>query len=151
MTPVVLNRRQLLLGASALVASAYALPVFGAGNSMEASIKAMFGNSDIAEAKVKLAIPPLSENGFSVPFEVEVYSPMTEDNHVTKIAIFSERNPIPLIATYHLSPLSGRAKVNGRIRLAGTQNVHAIARMRDGSLYRASANSFVTVAACIIL
>jgi hypothetical protein len=41
--------------------------------------------------------------------------------------------------------------VNGRIRLAGTQNVHAIAQMRDGSLYRASANSFVTVAACIIL
>jgi len=49
------------------------------------------------------------------------------------------------------TPLSGRAKVAGRVRLAGTQNVHAIAELSDGSLYRASANSFVTIAACIIL
>ena len=146
-----LNRRQMLLGASSLGASAYALPVFGADNGMESAIKAMFGDGDIQELKVNLTIPALSENGFSVPFDVEVDSPMSEVNHVTKIAIFSERNPIPLIATYHLSPRSGRAKVNGRIRLAGTQNVHAIAQMNDGSLYRASANSFVTVAACIIL
>jgi len=148
---VQLNRRQILLGASAFGISAYATPVFGMSNGMERAIKAMFGDGEIVEERVRLKIPALSENGFSVPFEVEVDSPMTQDNYVTKIAIFSERNPIPLIATYHLSPRTGRAKVNGRIRLAGTQNVHAIAHMSDGSLYRASANSFVTVAACIIL
>ena len=147
----VLTRRRLLLGASALGAGLYALPSFAASNGMESAIKAMFGDREIEEARVKLNIPALSENGFSVAFEAQIDSPMTTDDYVTSIALFSERNPIPLLAKFDFTPLSGRAKVNGRVRLAGTQNVHAIAQMSDGRLYRASANTFVTVAACIIL
>lgn len=147
----ILNRRRLLLGGSALGVSLYAAPAHANNNGMETAIKAMFGNSKIQDARLKLTVPALSENGFSVPFEAEIDSPMTVENYVKSIAIFSERNPIPLLAKFNLTPQSGRAKVNGRVRLAGTQNVHAVAQMSDGSLYRASANSFVTIAACIIL
>lgn len=146
-----LNRRQLLFSASALGAGLYALPSFAKANGMEAAIKAMFGHNEIKEERINLKIPALSENGFSVPLEAEVESPMSADNYVKRLALFSERNPIPLLAEFTFTPLSGRAKVAGRVRLAGTQNVHAIAELSDGSLYRASANSFVTIAACIIL
>lgn len=118
---------------------------------MENAIAEMFGDAKFTESTFQLKIPALSENGFSVQFDAEVGSPMTPDDYVKRIALFSERNPIPLLAEYRFTPQSGRAKVSGRVRLAGTQNVHAVAEMSDGRLVRTSANSFVTIAACIIL
>lgn len=148
---VKVNRRNLFLSATAFAIGTTVSPVWADDNNMDTAIKAMFGDQKIKEGKVTLKIPALSENGFSVAFEAEVDSPMTQDDYVKRIVLFSERNPISLLARYNFTPRSGRAKVNGRVRLAGTQNLHAIAEMSDGRLYRASANTFVTVAACIIL
>jgi sulfur-oxidizing protein SoxY len=45
--------------------------------------------------------------------------------------------------------MSGVARVSTRIRLATTQTLVAMARMNDGSVWSASADVFVTLAACI--
>ena len=42
-----------------------------------------------------LELPPLSENGNTVPLTVRVESPMTEAEHVRAIHIFTELNPQP--------------------------------------------------------
>src|SRR4029453_6519901 len=85
--------------------------------------------------RVKLTLPPLAESGNSVPLKVQVESPMTAADYVQSIHIFSEKNPRPTIARFHLSPRVGRAEVSARIRLAGTQQVVAVAVMNDGSCW----------------
>ena len=118
---------------------------------MQTTIKELFGDRPISEARVNLKVPPIAENGYSVSVDVDVDSPMTSENYVKRIVLLSDRNPIPLIASYTLSPRSGLAKVSGRVRLAGTQSLYAIAEMNDGSLYSGSTKTVVTVAACVIL
>jgi len=118
--------------------------------SMQGAIRDMFGTSRIEKGRIDLKIPPISENGYSVALDVEVDSPMTDEDYVKQIAVFSDRNPIPLIAQYHFTPQSARARLRTNIRLAGTQTVHVIAQMNDNSLWRATSSPVVTVAACVI-
>ncbi len=99
--------------------------------------------------RVRLSLPTLAESGNSVRLKVEVESPMTTAAYVRQIHIFSEKNPRPLIARFSLGPRAGRAEVNTRIRLAGTQRVLALAVMNDGSAWLDTAEVAVTAAACV--
>ena len=99
--------------------------------------------------RVTLTLPTLAESGNSVRLQVRVESPMTPQAHVKRIHIFSEKNPRPLIARFSLGPRAGRAEVHTRIRLAGTQQVVAVAVMNDGTAWMASAQVVVTAAACV--
>jgi len=73
---------------------------------------------------------------------------MTVDDYVKSIHVFSERNPRPVIARFYLGPQTGKAEINTRIRLAGTQQVVALAIMNNGSAWLGSAEVAVTAAAC---
>ena len=97
-----------------------------------------------------LKVPPISENGYSVPLMVEVDSPMTPEDHVLRIALFAEENPLPDIARFELGPRAGRARVQTRIRMGGSQKIRAIAEMSDGSLWGTETFSIVTLAACVV-
>ncbi len=99
--------------------------------------------------RVKLTLPPLAESGNSVPLKVQVESPMTAADHVKSIHIFSEKNPRPVIARFHLGPQSGKAEVSTRIRLAGTQQLVALAVMNDGSSWRGETTVVVVAGACV--
>ena len=78
--------------------------------------------------KVKLDIPPLVENGNTVPMTVSVDSPMTADDYVKSIHVFNEKNPQPNLGNFYLGPRAGRAQVSTRIRLADSQKIVAIAQ-----------------------
>ena len=99
--------------------------------------------------RVTLEIPRLADNGNSVPLRVRVDSPMTAADHVTTITLLSQRNPRPVMATFHFGPRAGHAEVVTRVRLNGSQQVVAIARMSDGSLWSAEAPVEVTESACL--
>ena len=99
--------------------------------------------------KVKLTLPPLAESGNSVPLKLQIESPMTTEDYVKSVHVFSERNPRPVIARFHLGPQSGKAEINTRIRLAGTQHVVALAVMNNNSAWLGSTEVVVTTAACI--
>ena len=147
-------KRRSLLGFG--VATTLSIPVSpmratAAPARMQSAINELFGDRAIKEQGVSLKLPPIAENGYSVPITVTVDSPMTEDNHITRIAIFSPRNPLSLISQYHLSPLSGKAEVASRIRLAGTQTITAVAETSDGRLLSGSVETVVTLAACVVL
>ena len=111
----------------------------------------LFGDRSIQEGRVIVTLPPIAENGHSVPITVEVDSPMTEDNYVKQIVILSPRNPLPLIGKFQLTPHSGKALVSTRIRMSGTQAIQAVAEMNDGSLWSGSMETVVTLAACVVL
>lgn len=144
-----LARRRFL--ASALGASAALVIVRPAGatpEEMQAAIDEFTGGAPVTEGRVTVDIPRLVENGNAVPMTVSVESPMTEDDHVTDIAVFNEMNPLPDVVRFQLTPRSGRASVSTRIRLSATQSIHAVARLSDGSLWSGRIHVIVTAPAC---
>ena len=115
---------------------------------MAEAIRGVIGESELQRGKVKLELPPIVENGNTVSLAVSVESPMTETDHVASIHLFNQKNPQPFVASFHLGPRAGAARVSTRIRLADSQRVVAIARLSDGSLWSDSADVIVTLAAC---
>src|SRR5215831_2385941 len=115
---------------------------------LASAIRNVIGEAPVRNGKVKLDIPPLVENGNTVPMTVSVASPMTSDDHVKSIHVFNEKNPQPHIGNFYIGPLTGRAQVSARIRLADSQKVVAIAQLSDGSFWSASVDVVVTLAAC---
>jgi len=116
---------------------------------MQEAIRKVVGAARVNPGRVKLDLPPLSENGNAVPLAVSVESPMTAADHVRAIHVFTEKNPQPDVVSFHLGPRAGRASVATRIRLADTQTVVAISELSDGSFWSASASVVVTLAACL--
>jgi len=115
---------------------------------LSAAIRNIVGEAPVRAGKVKLDIPPLVENGNTVPMTVSVASPMTANDYVKSIHVFNEKNPQPNIGNFHLGPSSGRAQVSTRIRLADTQKVVAIARLSDDTFWQVTTEIVVTLAAC---
>ena len=115
---------------------------------LNSAIRNVVGEAPLHTGKVKLDIPPLVENGNTVPMTVSVTSPMTADDYVRSIHVFNEKNPQPYIGNFYLGPAAGRAQVSTRIRLADSQRVVAIAQLSDGSFWSASVDVVVTLAAC---
>lgn len=100
------------------------------------------------EGTVSLTAPEIAENGNTVPISVSVESAMTEDSYVESIIILAESNPNPGVATFHFTPASGVAQASTRMRLAKTQNVVALAKMNDGSVFSDTKNIKVTIGGC---
>jgi sulfur-oxidizing protein SoxY len=117
-------------------------------DSLAAAIRALVGGAVVHAGRVKLDVPPLVENGNTVPVTVSVTSPMTETDFVRSIHLFNEKNPQPNVGNFFIGPRAGRAVVGTRMRLADTQKIVAIARLSDGSFWSASADVVVTLAAC---
>ena len=115
---------------------------------LASAIRNVVGTASVKTGKVKLDIPPLVENGNTVPMTVSVASPMAPEDHVKSIHVFNEKNPQPNIGNFHLGPWAGRAQVSTRIRLADSQKVVAIARLSDDSFWQVAADVVVTLAAC---
>jgi sulfur-oxidizing protein SoxY len=115
---------------------------------LTAAIRNVVGEAAVRTGKVKIDVPPLVENGNTVPMTVSVTSPMTPDDYVKSIHVFNEKNPQPNVGNYYLGPRAGRAQISTRIRLADSQKIVAIAQLSDGSFWSVSADIVVTLAAC---
>jgi sulfur-oxidizing protein SoxY len=115
---------------------------------LAAAIRNVVGTATVRTGKVKLDVPPLVENGNTVPMTVSVASPMTSEDYVKSIHVFNEKNPQPNIGNFYLGPRAGRAQVSTRIRLADSQKIVAIAHLADGSFWSVSVDVVVTLAAC---
>jgi sulfur-oxidizing protein SoxY len=113
------------------------------------ALRKVVGDAQVRRGRVKLALPPLIDNGNSVPLSVAVESPMTAADHVKAIHVFTEKNPLPDVVSVHLGPRAGRATLSTRVRLADTQTVVAIAQLSDGSFWSDSAEVVVTLSACL--
>ena len=115
---------------------------------LASAIRNVVGEAELHTGKVKLDIPPLVENGNTVPMTVSVTSPMTATDYVKSIHVFNEKNPQPNIGNFYLGAQAGRAQVSTRIRLADSQKVVAIARLSDDSFWQVAVEVIVTLAAC---
>jgi sulfur-oxidizing protein SoxY len=144
------SRRQFIGHASALgvVALISARPARATPAAMKSAINDVVKGAPVRAGRVKLDIPPLVENGNTVPLTVSVDSTMTAEQHVVSIHVFNEKNPQPNVGNFYLGPRAGRAQVATRMRLADTQTITAIAKLSDGSFWSATTDVIVTLAAC---
>jgi sulfur-oxidizing protein SoxY len=145
------TRRDFLAAAAGLAGGigVAARPASATPAAMQDAVRKVVGTAQVRKGRVKLDVPPLIDNGNSIPLSVAVESPMTAANYVKAIHVFAERNPLPNILGVQLTPRSGRARVATRVRLADTGSVLAIAQMSDGSFWSDSAHVVVTLSACL--
>jgi sulfur-oxidizing protein SoxY len=103
----------------------------------------------VVQQDVTITAPILADNGSLVPLGVQVQSPMTAQDHVTHLYLLSQRNPVTRMAVFHMGPWNGRAEINTRVRLAGTQAVVALARLSSGEFRYGMMDIIVTESACV--
>ncbi|UUV06940.1 MULTISPECIES: thiosulfate oxidation carrier protein SoxY [Ruegeria] len=134
-----LSRRETL--ALGLGAAFLTMMPLRANAAAEDAIAAFTGGADVADGGVTLTAPEIAENGNTVPIEVSAPG-------AASILIVAAGNPEPGVATFNFGPLAAEQAASTRIRLAGTQDVIAVAKMADGSFAKASATVKVTIGGC---
>jgi sulfur-oxidizing protein SoxY len=150
------TRRQALGLSLGLSAGALAIVALGPGlNAARAdeaatdkSLMELTGGKTPEMGKITLNAPEIAENGNTVPISISVDSEMTESSYVESVTLLADGNPNPAVATFHFSPMSGEATATTRMRLAKTQNVVAIAKMSDGSVFMDKKLVKVTIGGC---
>jgi sulfur-oxidizing protein SoxY len=99
------------------------------------------GGADISDGGVTFTAPEIAENGNTVPIAVDAPG-------ATAIMVVATANPVPKVVVFNFGELAATQSASTRIRLAGTQEVLAIAKMADGSYMRASSTVKVTIGGC---
>lgn len=123
-------------------------PAAATPEDLAGALRELFGERVIKPGKVSLQVPRLAENGFVVPVTISVDSPMTAGDHVKRIHLFAEQNPLPRVLDVELGPHNGVARVATRIRVAISQQLLAVAVMSDDSVWSAAVDVEVTVGGC---
>jgi sulfur-oxidizing protein SoxY len=124
------------LGAAALTV----LP-FRVNAAAEDAIAAFTGGADTADSGIDLIAPEIAENGNTVPISVSAEG-------ASAIMLLATGNPTPGVATFNYGEAAGSTAASTRIRLAGTQDVVAVAKMADGSFAKATKTVKVTIGGC---
>ncbi|WP_172294594.1 thiosulfate oxidation carrier protein SoxY [Pseudoruegeria sp. HB172150] len=133
------RRQSLALGLG--TAAAVALPFRPALAAVEDDIAAFTGGAEVGSGGVTLTAPEIAENGNTVPIEVSAPG-------AASILVLAAGNPNPGVATFNFGPLAASQTASTRIRLAGTQDVVAIAKMADGSFASDRKEVKVTIGGC---
>lgn len=115
---------------------------------LEERLTPILAGREPKQARVTLTIPPHAEDGGTVPMQLGVESPMTEQDHVQNIYVIADRNPDPLVFSASLHPGIGQVRWKLNIRLAENSRVRAIAEMNDGELFAQEVDVEVLVGGC---
>ena len=146
-----LSRRDALAlgaGTAAIAIAGWSAGAYATPEAATADIAKFTGGKTPEKGKISIEMPEIAENGNTVPMSISVDAPMTEADHVTDVLILAEGNPNPGVATFHFTPMSGKAEASTRIRLATTQNIVAVAKTSTGKFYTASKLVKVTIGGC---
>ena len=133
------RRETVLLGLASVAATATGLPAFA--SLTDDAIAEFTGGADVGSGGITLTTPEIAENGNTVPIEVSAPGAVS-------IMLLADGNPRPAVATYNFGPLAASQSGSTRIRLAGTQNVIAVAKMADGTFQQAAKTVKVTIGGC---
>ncbi len=132
------RRETLALGFGA---AALSVMPFRVGAAVDDSIAAFTGGAEAGEGGITLTAPEIAENGNTVPISVDAPGAVS-------ILVLAAGNPTPGVAEFKFGALAASQSASTRIRLAGTQDVVAIARMADGSFVKTASTVKVTIGGC---
>jgi sulfur-oxidizing protein SoxY len=144
-----LSRREtLVLGAGGAALAALGRGAHAGPPEAAAAIAKFTGGQTAQPGKIAIDLPEIAENGSIVPLAVAVAAPMTADNYVSDVLVIAEHNPFPEVVQFNFTPMSGKAEVATRIRLAATQKVTVLAKTSKGEFFTAQKMVKVTVGGC---
>lgn len=151
----IIDRRNFIITGTAaaalslLIGECAAAGTEAGASAYEVELAKVIGNAKPEESKaLTFELPEIAENGNTVPFTITYDGDMTGKDAVKSFHLIASGNPLPAVATYHFSALSGRAAVASRMRLAKTQDVVVIAAMADGRFVLAKRAVKVTIGGC---
>jgi sulfur-oxidizing protein SoxY len=137
-----LRLTQALLFASALVVSAAQaadpLPDPEQSQVWRVMRQGLFGNRAIVDDSgevVVLRAPPRAQDASIVPISIHTVAEQTEQNYVRKLYLLIDANPSPVAAIFTLTPQSGRADIETRVRVEDYTWMRAVAELSDGRLF----------------
>ena len=93
---------------------------------------------EAADAVVQLDVPLRPDDAAAVPVLIKVKAAQARERFVKNLYIVIDRNPEPLAGVFHLTPDSGLAEMQTRLRVETHSPMRAIAEMNDGKLYMAA-------------
>ncbi|MEM0934833.1 MAG: thiosulfate oxidation carrier protein SoxY [Pseudomonadota bacterium] len=132
------RRETLALG---LGAAALGVLPYRANAAIDDKIAEFAAGATIGDGGITLTAPEIAENGNTVPISVSAPG-------AASIMILATGNPLPGVAEFKFGALAGSHDASTRIRLAGTQDIIALAKMPDGSVVQASQTVKVTIGGC---
>ena len=94
----------------------------------------LFENRPMSGDALELVAPTRAEDGAVVPIAIRARFPQSSKRYVKRLYLIVDNNPSPLAATIHLTPASGRADIETRIRVEQYSYVRAVAELSDGTL-----------------
>ena len=143
-----LTRRDVLMagcaGGAALASTLLSPASARAQNEAVQLVERLTGRTPTVSDRLHLVMPAVFPTGYTVPMDLDIDSPMTEDDYVKRIRVLAPQNPLIEVASFNFVPRRSIARVSTRIRLAEPQYVVAVAEMSDGTLLMTK--TFVDVA-----
>ncbi len=108
-----------------------------------AGVKSIDGN-----ALISLDIPTQPSSAATIPVEINVASPMREDDYIRAIAIITTKNKVNKAVTAEFTPANGMAYLFANIKLGETQEVVVLAKTNRGVIYKTSKRILVALSGC---
>ena len=137
-----LTRRQTIMTGSGLIAATLLpIPVVAAIHPDVGVPDDFTGGSPLNSGNIILDTPEIAENGNTVPIKVSAPG-------AVEIRVYAMGNPLPGVTAVSFGALAASQSTSTRVRLAGTQDVLAIARMADGNFISTSKQVKVTIGGC---
>jgi len=102
----------------------------------------LFGEQTIhghATDVLQLFVSQRADDAAVVPVMVRTYINQKPDRYIKHMYLIIDENPSPFGVKFTMTPLSGRADVETRVRMESSSPIRAIAEMNDGSLWMDSA------------
>lgn len=122
--------------------AALALPLHAANQSevdaWEAFLKPKyFGDTELLDGSsvFELITPYRAEDAALTPVSITAKIPQTEERYIESYLLLVDKNPQPLVGTFHMTPAMGRADLAMRVRINEYTNFRAVARMNTGEHY----------------
>lgn len=110
--------------------------------SIQATLSDMFPDKKLQTSnKIKLKLPRIAENGSVVPISIS-----SSIENVDTVYIFSEKNPVPLIAKFSLSP-DLETFIGARFKMQETCNVIVVLKAGE-KYYQKKQKVKVTLGGC---
>lgn len=126
------------LWTAGVAAPALAAPA-GADNERWQSIRhSLFQDRPIADdatGVVELEAPVRAADASVVPMAIRTKLPQTPERYVKRLWLVIDKNPSPVGVAFTLTPQSGRADIETRVRVEEYTHARAIAELSDGSLH----------------
>jgi len=100
--------------------------------------QSLFADRPIADDQgevVSLRAPGRAQDASTVPVSISTRTEQTAEHYVEKLYLVIDGNPSPVAAIFTLTPDSGRADIETRVRVEDYTWMRAIAEMNDGRLF----------------